>query len=151
MAAIATVALVACSDDKGGAGNDVPTTVAEAATTAPTTAAPTTTAKPPTVVSVKTQPGTGTGFEGAKADVKLVDCESAGGSWTATGSVTNPTAAAANYRIYVAFIDATSDTRGLVEVDVDALAAGASKDWSGELALAEPDLTCVLRVERTAA
>ena len=77
-------------------------------------------------------------------------CAVDGGSWSVSGKVTNPTATAVDYRIYVSFLDATNDTRGLLQVDVAAVASKADADWSGQLTLAESGLTCVLRVERTA-
>lgn len=164
--------LVACSSDSGGvkssvsaqgtvssvaAGSTVPATTAAPSTspvnssaTSDSSSAPIATA-PTAVVDVKTQPGTATdGFEGAVADISDRRCELTSGTWTVTGKVTNPTGAAVNYRIYMSFIDASGATPGLLEVDVDNVAAGASADWNGSLDIGLDDLKCVPRVERVA-
>ncbi len=164
--------LVACSSDSGGTKSSVSaqgtgSSVAANSAVPGTTAAPSTspvsssvtsdsapgetTTVPTAVVDVKTQPGTATdGFEGAKADVSDSRCESTAGKWTVTGKVTNPANAAVNYRIYMSFIDAAGATPGLLEVDVDNVAAGASADWNGSLDIGLDDLKCVPRVERVA-
>jgi hypothetical protein len=110
-----------------------------------------TTTVPVAVVDVKTQPGTATdGFEGAANDISDRRCESSEGTWTVSGTVTNSTAVPANYRIYTSFVDAAGATPGLLEIDVDNVAPGASAEWSGSLAIGLDDLKCVPRVERVA-
>jgi hypothetical protein len=162
--------LASCSSDSSGVKSSVSaktsgSSVAASSTVPGTTAAPSTspvsssvtsdsapgetTTVPTAVVDVKTQPGTATdGFEGAVADVSDSRCDSIGGKWTATGKVTNPTSAAVNYRIYMSFVDAAGATPGLLEIDVDNVAAGASADWTGSLEIGLDDLKCVPRVER---
>jgi hypothetical protein len=98
---------------------------------------------------VSVSPGTGTEFEGAVADVSELNCAAEEDRWVVGGKVTNPTDTAADYRIYVSFLDGTGGTRGLLEVDSTDVAPGATAQWQGEMLLAETELTCVLRVERT--
>lgn len=111
--------------------------------------APTQTTADAAVTEITDQPGTTDGYVGARDDVEIEACEKDGESWVARGTVVNPTDAAQDYRIYVSWLDG-SDTRGLVQVDVDAVAAGASGEWSASAALPDDDLECVLRVERFA-
>jgi hypothetical protein len=122
----------------------------------PTTAKPTpkpsasATALTPGVTDVTNAPGTGENLTGALKDTTVTACSQKGSSWTVSGTATNPTDAAADYRIYVSLLNATSDTRALKEVDVSALAAGAKTDWTTDIAVPDKNLTCVLRVERYA-
>ncbi|WP_461473366.1 hypothetical protein [Microbacterium sp. HJ5] len=51
----------------------------------------------------------------------------------------------------MSLLNGANDTRGLQQVDVAGLEAGATTEWQSEIAIAEDDLTCVLRVERYAA
>jgi hypothetical protein len=44
-----------------------------------------------------------------------------------------------------------TDTRGVLQTDVNGVGPGLERRWSGQLALPEKGLHCVLRVERTAA
>lgn len=159
--------VMACSDDAGGSGStsgavttipgasDSATgTLASTATSAPGTSAlvpSATTTVPVAVVDVKVQPGTGSGFEGALKDVTDMRCESAGGVWSVSGNVTNPTAGPVNYRVYVSFVDDAGATPGLLEVDSDNVAVGATAAWTGSLEIGLDNLKCILRVERTPA
>lgn len=91
-------------------------------------------------------------FVGALADVTASTCGADGADWVGSGTVTNPTQAAANYRVWVAFIGADGGTAGLVQVNVDGIAAGAAGDFSAPMPYAGEDaLSCVLRVERRVA
>ena len=158
--------VMACSDDAGGSGSTSATvttppgasdsatgTLASTTTSAPGTAPSSvpsvTTTVPVAVVDVKVQPGTGSGFEGALKDVTDMRCESVGGVWSVSGNVTNPTAGPVNYRVYVSFVDDTAATPGLLEVDSDNVAAGATAAWTGSLEIGLANLKCILRVERT--
>jgi hypothetical protein len=116
-----------------------------AATTVPT---PTTT--PNAVISVVNQPGEGE-FEGALEDVTDIGCAAGEGTWTSSGTVTNPTDAPASYRIFVSFLDGTGETLALIETNLDAIEPGESSDFAVDFATDAADLTCVLRVERRAA
>lgn len=118
-------------------------------TAATPSASASSTVKPPTVTKIITEPGTAKGFVGARVDVTDLTCTQAGAVWKVAGKVANPSKGAADYRIYTAFLDNTNDTRGLLETDVKAVPAGAKQDWSGQLALKDKGLHCVLRVERT--
>jgi PBP1b-binding outer membrane lipoprotein LpoB len=116
------------------------------------TASKTAAAAKPGLTDVKQAPGTGTDFTGALADTKVQHCDPKGDGWTVDGTVKNPTDSAADYRIYVSLLNASGDTRALVEVDSTGVDAGASKDWSVDIpAKDEKNLSCVLRVERYAA
>lgn len=98
-------------------------------------------------VAVTDQQGAVPGFVGAAGDAETERCEADGDGWTAEGTVTNPETSAQGYRIYVAF-NRNRDTRGLVQVDVASVAAGATESWKAEAPVAGDDLSCVLRVER---
>lgn len=106
----------------------------------------------PAAIETDIHPGTAEDdFVGALVDVTELDCTGDGAAWRAQGLVTNPTAAAASYRIYVSFLAEDGDTRGLVQVDVEDVEAGATEEWGTSMAIDGDDLRCVLRVERTEA
>jgi hypothetical protein len=91
-------------------------------------------------------------FVGALKDVTASSCGVSGADWVGSGTITNPTRAAVNYRVWVAFIGADGSTVGLVQVNVDGVAAGASGDFSAPMPHgADGTLSCILRVERRAA
>lgn len=100
-----------------------------------------------TLVEVTDTPGSVDGFVGAIDDAEIVTCESQSGVWVGEGTVTNPTDTAQNYRVYVSF-NHKGNTRGLVQVDVENVAAGEQATWATEAALLGAGLECVLRVER---
>jgi hypothetical protein len=104
------------------------------------------------VSQVSVQPGQSTDkFVGAASDVTTDVCTQDGGTWKVSGKVKNSSGAAANYRIYVALNrKGSTDTRGLLQVD-KTVQDGKSEDWSTSAELADVDLICILRVERTAA
>jgi hypothetical protein len=106
-------------------------------------------AVPPAYVDVDVGPGLGTdGFVGAGEDVQLDRCELEGDHWVAAGLVTNTSGAGAGYRIYVAFNPPDSPApRGLVQVDF-LIPDGESQAWQAVAWITDPDLECVLRVER---
>lgn len=99
------------------------------------------------VVDIVDQPGSVDGYVGALDDSEVTRCESQDGQLRVEGTLTNPEAAAQDYRIYVSAM-AGSDTRGLVQHDVVDVSPGATSEWSVDLDLSDADLTCVLRVER---
>jgi len=103
----------------------------------------------PAYVDVEVGPGLGTDdFVGASEDVQLDRCELEGDHWVAAGLVTNSSGAGAGYRIYVAFNPPDSpEPRGLVQVDF-ILPDGESQAWQAVAWINDPDLECVLRVER---
>ena len=131
VAALLLVALPACSDD---APED------------PDASGPS-----ETVTEVTVEPGTATGYEGARADVTDLRCERDGERWTVAGTVRNPPARPAAYRISPSFLAEDNDTRGLVQTDVSDLGPDEQQEWAGELEIGGDDLSCVLRVERTPA
>lgn len=137
-AAIAAAALIATFA--------VGCTAAPAADPKPS-ASPTETSAPPQVTDITDAPGTGEGLVGALADSTLDSCEPGDAGWTVTGTVTNPTQGEADYRIYVSLL-AGEETRALSQVDADDVAAGATADWSADIAAEGENLSCVLRVER---
>jgi hypothetical protein len=116
----------------------------------PTPTPTSTDATDPGVTDITDAPGTGENLVGALADATTDSCELDGDAWVATGSVTNPTDGNVNYRIYVSLLNGENDTRGLQQVNVDAVGAGASADWESRIEITDEDLTCVLRVERYA-
>ncbi len=103
---------------------------------------------PPSVTDIIDTPGSGEGLVGALADSEVTDCALTDGAWKVDGKVTNPTEGVASYRIYVSLLDASSETRALQQVNVDAVAAAATVDWSAVVPVADEGLSCVLRVER---
>lgn len=105
----------------------------------------------PGITDIDDTPGSGENLEGALADSKVATCERDGDEWTVDGTVTNPTDAEADYRIYVSLLNGTNDTRALVQVDVDGVAPDATEDWDVSIPVAEDELSCVLRVERYSA
>ena len=106
------------------------------------------TALSPGITDITDPPGTGANLAGALKDTTVTACTQKGSAWSVTGTVTNPTTAAADYRIYVSLLNPSNDTRALKQVDVDALAASANADWSADIPVNEKNLSCVLRVER---
>lgn len=149
----AVLVLGACSGDDSS--SDAPNTTIESADNEPAEGVeteettPTTTLAPSTVISVAVQPGVSEGFDGARADIGALTCELEDGRWAVSGDVTNPLDVPASYRIYTSFLDGNRTTLGLLEVNADEVAPGETREWSGTLDLAAPDLECVLRVERT--
>lgn len=107
-----------------------------------------TTEAQPGITDITDTPGSGENLVGALADTEVSTCEAADGQWNVAGTVTNPTDAAASYRIYVSLLTDTGATRALTQVNVDDLAAGAATEWSTKVDLDESKLECVLRVER---
>lgn len=100
-------------------------------------------------VQITDQQGSVEGFVGASDDAELDRCEAANDGWLAEGTVTNPTEVAQAYRIYVAF-NKNRDTQGLVQVDLESVAAGESASWKAEAPISGQKLQCILRVERFA-
>lgn len=106
-------------------------------------------AAPPAVIKTHVAPGTAKGFVGARKDVTGLECVRHAKQWAASGKVTNPTRRTVSYRIYTAFLDASANTRGLIETDVRRLSGHQARAWSGRISLGARNLHCVLRVERT--
>jgi hypothetical protein len=102
------------------------------------------------VTDITDTPGSGEGLEGALADAEVKTCELSGDHWEVAGTVTNSSAGAASYRIYVSLLTEGGDTRSLSQVDVDPIDAGASADWNATVDVQDETLDCVLRVERYA-
>ncbi len=106
----------------------------------------------PAVTALTEQPGSSDDdFVGAAKDVKLESCKLSDGKWKASGRVTNASGGDAKYRIYVALnAPGTTDTKAVVQVDAE-VADGKTEKWSAEANVGQPDLTCILRVERAKA
>jgi hypothetical protein len=91
-------------------------------------------------------------YAGALDDVVASSCAGNDAEWTGSGTLSNSTGLDADYRVWVAFVDAEGDTVGLVQDNVDGVAPGETGDYSASMP--NPDgetLTCVLRVERRVA
>lgn len=127
------------------------TTVPEPTLGPLSTNVPRTTMKGTTVISVKVNPGTSPGSSRATKDVSDTICAPGPSGWSVSGRVTNPTNKPVLYRIYIAFVTSQGATHGLLQVDVDRVEADSSAAWSGELALDEVSLACVVRAERAPA
>jgi hypothetical protein len=144
LVAAVAVTFVACSDsdddDDDASGSTTTTEATEESSTTTTT--------PAVVTSVADAPAT-SNYVGARKDVSDLTCEQDGGKWKVGGTVTNPSDAPVNYRIYTSFLDDSNETRGLLQTDIGGVAPGEEREWSGELELDADDLTCGLRVERT--
>jgi hypothetical protein len=94
-------------------------------------------------------PGTDTAAEGARTDVTEETCERRDGAWVSAGTVTNSADSPRAYRIYTGFVDASGETRGLVQSDVTNLQPNERQQWESAAAIGELDgVRCVLRVER---
>lgn len=130
IAALAALSLTACGGEAAGGDGGTDTQQGESS-----------------YVDITDQQGSVEGFVGAIDDAEITRCESADGSWRGEGTVVNSTDSVQNYRLYVAF-NKNSDTKGLVQVDIDSVAAGATAEWRAEAPLAFDDLRCVIRVER---
>jgi hypothetical protein len=141
MTTAAAVALFA-SCSSGDSGDSTTTT---------TSTSTSTTTLPPAVVDVEVDPGTSEGVEGARDDVGSFVCERSDEGWTVSGDVTNTTEEPVSYRIYTSFLDNARVTVGLLQTDVDAVAAGETQEWSGSIAVEADQVECILRVERTSA
>jgi hypothetical protein len=149
--AIAFLALAGCTGSK----DPVTVTTTQVASPASAASAPSVspTALEPGNVYVDVHDSQAVGdFVGALKDVTASTCGASGADWVGSGTITNPTKAAANYRVWVAFIGADGGTVGLVQVNVDGVKAGASGDFSAPMPYAaDGTLSCILRVERRAA
>jgi hypothetical protein len=97
-------------------------------------------------------PGTADdGFAGARIDVTQVSCDRDGAAWRVAGTVTNPLATPASYRIYTSFVDPSGSTRALQLTEVRGVDPGEPRTFAGAADADAADLECVLRVERVAA
>lgn len=145
------VLLAACSgggsgtDEQGaeGAVEDPAELVSDSET------AETTPIKKPTYNDVKDPQGSVEGFVGAMKDVDLERCETDGDRLAVAGVVTNPTDSPQHYRIYVSAME-SGDARGIVQVDLAEVAAGATESWETFFELDDTGLDCLMRVERFA-
>lgn len=135
-AAVLTIGLVGCT---GGTDRAQPTSTPTASATPDA---------PPAVTDIVDTPGSGEGLVGALADSTTTTCALDGTSWTVEGTVTNPSADAASYRIYVSLLAGSGETRALQQVNVDAVAPAASAPWAASIPVPDDGLSCVLRVER---
>ncbi|WP_309619214.1 hypothetical protein [Salinibacterium sp.] len=108
----------------------------------------TATGQQPGITDIIDTPGSGAGLEGALSDSEVTTCELASGAWTVAGTLTNSSAVAANYRVYVSLLAADGDTRALTQVNVNGVEPSLSSPWTTEIAVADEALSCVLRVER---
>ena len=135
LSAAVLLLLGSCSKDDGG--NDDTSSTSSTVTT-----------KPAVVTKASDAPRT-ENYVGARKDVTDLTCKQDGKVWRVSGKVTNPTNAAADYRIFTSLLDKANETRGLLQADVKALAPKEAKPWSSDVELDADDLQCVLRVERT--
>lgn len=142
-----TFGAVACSSDDDASKDATTTTQAASATSAPSggDAGP----KKETVTDVRDPQGSVAGYVGAMQDVTMETCETTDGALKVDGTVANPVGEPQQYRIYVSAMEG-EDTRGIVQIDVPTVAGNESTIWATEIALSDPGLTCLLRVERFA-
>ncbi|MCE9622288.1 MAG: hypothetical protein K8R99_08095 [Actinomycetia bacterium] len=151
--AVGALALAACSDESSNKGEpqstDVVVTTVAVAATDPTVVDESTTTTVADVTDVVHNPATGE-FVGAVEDVTAQTCDKEADGWRVTGTATNPTGDAVDYRIYVSLLDGASATRALVETEVLAVAASAAGTFDVLIPIPDDDLRCVLRVERRA-
>jgi hypothetical protein len=136
-ALVGGLALTACSSTSDPKSAPLPAKRTAAATTG-------------LVTATKHTPGSLRGLVGGRADVHDTSCTSAGGAWKAAGKVTNPTASAVNYRIYVSFLQGDT-TVGITEADRGPVAPKATTAWAADVRVPTPGLRCILRVERAPA
>ncbi len=138
---IATAAVIVVAVTLTGCTNDAAPKPTPSATA-------TDTAKTPGITDITDTPGSGAGLEGALSDSKVTTCELASGAWNVAGTLTNSSAVAVNYRLYVSLLAADGDTRALVQVNVDGVEPTQASPWKTQIAVADENLSCVLRVER---
>lgn len=148
---LVVVLLAGC--DKGTPDPVVVTQTIGAPSGAPSTASPAASLAPKSDVYVNTTNSQADGgFVGAASDVASQDCSGEGGTWTGWGTVLNSASEDANYRVWVAFVDAEGETVGLVESDFDGVKPGETGEYTASMPYTGADvLTCVLRVERRTA
>lgn len=103
--------------------------------------------KKPTVNEVRDSQGSIEGYEGALEDATVETCETVDGNLEVAGTVTNPLDDPRQYRIYVSVMEG-DETRGVVQVEVEPVEASVTAFWSASLAIPDPGVTCLLRVER---
>jgi hypothetical protein len=141
-ALVGGLALTACSSTSGSKSAPLPAKRTAAKSTSSTTAA---------FASATTHtPGSLRHLEGGRADVHDTSCVASGRSWKAAGKVTNPTASAVDYRIYVSFLQGDT-TVGITEADPGPVASHATARWRAALPVSTAGLRCILRVERAKA
>lgn len=140
---VAAIGVAGCSSDgstKSSAKSTKPAKVAAKSDG-------TTSTTQPFVSNSKNTPGTLANFVGAHQDVHDTKCKQDGAWWNAGGLVTNPTAKAVKYRIYVSFLNGET-TVGLAEVNVGTVSPKQTDGWQQGVKVAGKDLRCILRVER---
>ncbi|MBS1848670.1 MAG: hypothetical protein JST73_10375 [Actinobacteria bacterium] len=103
-----------------------------------------------TFTNVQNPQGSVKGFVGAFKDATVTTCKSDNGVLQVAGTVKNPESDAQQYRIYVTAMANGNVTRGVSEVNIDPVPGHESKDWQTMMPLKDPNLTCLLRVERFA-
>ena len=139
-ALVGGLALTACTSTSDSKSAPLPAKRAAAAKAASATTAS-------LVTATKHTPGSLRELVGGRADVHDTSCTTADGTWKAAGKVTNPTATAASYRIYVSFLQGDT-TVGITEADRGPVAPHATTAWAAEVRVPTPGLRCILRVER---
>ncbi|MEO6468379.1 MAG: hypothetical protein ABIP21_04705 [Acidimicrobiia bacterium] len=140
---VAVAGIAGCSSDAGTKAS----AKAHPATKAAAKGGATTSTTQPFVSNSKNTPGTLANFVGAKDDVHDTTCKQDGAGWNAGGMVTNSTAAAVKYRIYVSFLNGDT-TVGLAEVNVGKVDPKQTTKWTQTVKVDGRDLRCILRVER---
>ncbi|MBN2177294.1 MAG: hypothetical protein JW722_06515 [Demequinaceae bacterium] len=149
MVAILPFVLTGCF---GSGGEATPTPPSNPPSTGPSPSPNHTPLDPGNVfVDVDNSQGEGD-YVGALTDIVASSCEGDGVTWVGSGTLTNPTGADVDYRVWVAFIDHEGETVGLVQDDVTGVTPLESGDYSASMPYTEDSmLSCVLRVERRAA
>lgn len=148
-AVLAAGLLTGCSGGGGDDAKDDPETVVDETPTESegSESDGSSSKKKDTYTDVRDPQGSVEDYVGAMGDATVDSCDTEDGSLVATGTVTNSENDAQQYRIYVSAMDG-SDTRGIVQVDLDPLEGGATADWDASFDLADEGLSCILRVER---
>ena len=144
---VSAIGVAGCGSDASTNATSTSTTSARVAAKTAATGVTSTSTTQPFVSNSKNTPGTLANFVGAHGDVHDTTCKQDGDSWNASGMVTNPTAKAVQYRIYVSFLNGDT-TVGLAEVNVGKVNAKKSQGWQQGVKVAGKDLRCILRVER---
>lgn len=100
-------------------------------------------------ISVSTPAGGDGAYVGARSDVQLLSCQGTASGGAASGEVTNPEDERQDYRIYVsAVVDGA--TVAVTQVDVTGVDPDVTAAWETELGTTDDEISCILRVERTA-
>lgn len=135
---LTTAAACSGSDDGAAPGPDQPGDPTTSATAAPASSLPKGVTPAPIPTKVANDPGD-------RKNVVLTTCEAAEGGWQASGTATNPTKSAVEFRVTVFFTTTSATTIDSARTDVE-VKPGETVKWTAKKEFAAPkEMLCVLR------